>query len=99
MPNLPAVSAKVAALPTFVPSAGMIFCVGSTGPYVKRRDVLDALDATTEQLAREMSELEGIAKGLRDLDWCIGYALTPEQCVELDKLRDRAFKVKEPPHA
>lgn len=45
MSNLAAVSAKVAALPTFVPSAGMIFCVGSTGPYIKRRQLLDVLAA------------------------------------------------------
>jgi len=46
-----------------------------------------------EERAARLLQLEEIAEGLRNLDWCIGYELTEAQHVELDDLRTKAFEL------
>jgi hypothetical protein len=69
--------------------------------YVWQQEVTDVpvasttplVEAPAEQSEKTVSVLEGIAEGLRNLDWCLGYELTVEQCVQLDALRDQAFSL------
>ncbi len=47
----------------------------------------------TEESAARLRQLEEIAEGLRNLDWCIGYEFTEAQHVEFDDLRTKAFEL------
>jgi hypothetical protein len=61
--------------------------------YVWQREVTDGPAKCSAMVDPATEILEGIAEGLRNLDWCIGYELTAEQCVQLDALRDQAFSL------
>jgi hypothetical protein len=49
---------------------------------------------TTRDIEREDTKrretLEEVAKGLHELDWCIGYELSMSNHLELDRLRELA---------
>ena len=42
-----------------------------------------------------LEKLETVAERLRQLDWCIGYELTPEQYIELDDIRTLAYSIRD----
>lgn len=44
------------------------------------------------KLDDQLAEAKWIAEALYNLDWCIGYDLTPDQYVTLDLIRDRAIE-------
>jgi len=53
----------------------------------------------TPESATELIQLRAIVQRLRNLDWCIGYALTPDQHEELDNIRTAAYTLNKVPTA
>ena len=57
---------------------------------------MEGISTCTDKMNPEtkLKILEEIADGLLRLDWCIGYEFTADMQVELDRLRDMAYKLQ-----
>jgi hypothetical protein len=68
-------------------------------PAAMRRYVvaLDSRAASAEctivYLKIHVEALESVVRRLQALDWCLGYDLTEAQHVELDSIRDAAYRI------